>query len=106
MITQQVRQTHSVLGADIPGLSTLTLSFSVSTTTKQTNEQTNSAFPHLPAISQGREFCPVCCLSWLVFVSVTRTRVIWEEGTSVEKMSPSDWPGLWTSLRDIFLIDE
>lgn len=70
MITQQVRQTHSVLGAEIPGLRALPCLFvylQLCTTTKQTNEQTNSPFPRLPAIFQGREFCPVRCLSWLGF---------------------------------------
>jgi hypothetical protein len=37
-------------------------------------------------------------LCWLVFVSLTQSRVMWEEGTSNEKMSPSDWLGRYFLL--------
>lgn len=29
---------------------------------------------------------------WLLFVNLTHDRVIWEEGTLVHKMPPSEWP--------------
>ena len=28
---------------------------------------------------------------WPVYIILTQSRVMWEEGTSNEKMSPSDW---------------
>lgn len=31
-------------------------------------------------------------ISWLAFVLLTQAGVIWGEGISTEKMSPSDWP--------------
>lgn len=35
------------------------------------------------------EFLHVC---WFIFVSLTHTRVTWEEGFSIEKLVPSYWP--------------
>lgn len=40
-------------------------------------------------------------MSLPVFVNVTQARVIYEEGTSVEKQPPPDWESLWC----IILID-
>lgn len=41
---------------------------------------------------------------WLVFRQFTQTRATWEEGTSVEELSSSDWP-TGTSLRHWWVTD-
>lgn len=48
----------------------------------------------LAVIFVSTELSLLCLkLSMLVsVVNLTQTRVIWEEGTSVEELSPSNWP--------------
>lgn len=44
-------------------------------------------------------------MCWYIFVSLTQTRVTLEEGTSVEALSPSDWPVQVTETFHSLMID-